>query len=581
MNGGRCVLCDAHVVPFSAPLEVIDLVAARAQLEADEAAARLELAKLDRDAALLSLAEFVRQGWHVLEGVELEWSWHHDALCQNVQGLLEEWLRVRRERTQAGRVARNKIRMRWQKLLINICPASLKSRIIMVFAVAWMWLRCPTWSVLCVSRNPANVNRDAEACRDLITSTWYTSTFGVTWKVRDDIDAKGKFKTTAGGERISKGLSSGFTGIHVDCHLLDDPDDAHEVQSEAERRHRAGKLESLSSRFNDKRYGVTILTQQRVHVDDATGVATEQGGWIVATYPLGMKAFTPCVTPFFTDPRTGAAGENLHADRFTPEVIHAAVLELGTAGFDAQYELNPAPAGGNLLKLAWFRYFRIAGVPVGGARRPGGDLAFAGEAKAVDVDRDGKLILDWLRISVDATFGSVSDTASAVSIQVIGGKAHERFVFHDDTKPRSFIDTCVDLVGHIAVWQTRVRCAIGVLVEKKANGAAVIEQLATQFSGLIPIEPEGGKEARASAISPEVESGCVYLLEGAEWLDAYLTGAESVTVFPHGKRDDRMDALSQCLNHQRADLDAVRLAAKNAALLSLRSRLGARAMFGG
>lgn len=264
-----------------------------------------------------------------------------------------------------------------------------------------------------------------------------------------------------------------------------------------------------------------------------------------------------------------------------PEVIAAAKLELGSQGFDAQYELDPAPAGGNMLKVEWFRYFRIAGVPAGTCKRPGGDHAWTGEPKVVDVDRDGKLILDWLSISVDASFGSMSDTASAVSLQVIGGNGHERFIFFDDTKPRSFIDTCVDLSLLIQLWQTRSRCAVGVLVEKKANGAAVIEQLQTQFSGLIPVEPEGGKEARASAISPEVESGCVYLLEGAEWLDAYLTGTESVTVFPHGKRDDRMDALSQALNHHRADLDAMRLAAKNAALLSLRLRVGPHGFVGG
>lgn len=584
INGGVCVLCDTAApsiaVPFAAPRSIED--EAWDQLSAEEAVARQQLAELDRDAALLSLAEFVRQGWHVLEGVELEWNWHHDALCENVQGLLEEWLRVRDERTKTARKERAKIRMRWQKLVLNICPTSLKSRIVMVFAVAWMWLRCATWSVLCVSRNPANVTRDAEACRDLITSTWYRDTFGVQWTVRGDIDAKGKFQTTAGGTRISKGLSSGFTGIHVDCHLLDDPDDAHEVHSEAARRERAGKLESLSSRFNDKRVGVTIMLQQRVHVDDATGVALAAGNaGIHAYYPLGTRAFIPCVTPFFSDPRTGAAGENLHADRFTEDVIRDAKLELGSQGFDAQYECDPAHAGGNMFKLGWFRYFRITSEPSEGRPRPGGELAWPGECKVIDVDRDGKLILDWLRISVDASFGSLSDTASAVSMQVIGGRAHERFVFLDTTKPRSFIDTCVDLAVLIQIWQPRVRCAVGVLVEKKANGAAVIEQLQLQFSGLIPIEPEGGKEARAAAISPEVESGCVYLLEGAAWLDAYLTGSESVTVFPHGKRDDRMDALSQCLNHQRADLDAQRFAAKNAALLSIRARLGARLAYSG
>ena len=118
LNAGTCPLCERV-----SDLE-IDLAEAQAQLEREEEAARVELAALDRDAALASLAEFVRQAWHVLEPVELEWSWHHDALCQNVQGMLEEWLRVRADRDE---IRRTRIlrswRQRWQKLVINICPA--------------------------------------------------------------------------------------------------------------------------------------------------------------------------------------------------------------------------------------------------------------------------------------------------------------------------------------------------------------------------------------------------------------------------------------------------------------------------
>jgi phage terminase large subunit-like protein len=108
----------------------------------------------------------------------------------------------------------------------------------------------------------------------------------------------------------------------------------------------------------------------------------------------------------------------------------------------------------------------------------------------------------------------------------------------------------------------------------------VIETLALNFQGLIPIEPEGGKESRAAAMSPAIESGCVYVLEGAPWIDAYLTGPTSVTSFPNGKKDDRMDALSQAMNHRRADLDAMKLAAKTAALMALRSRQARHAGFG-
>lgn len=583
LNGGRCALCEP-LHPFERSTVPYDLVDATAALEAEEAAARAELARLDRDAALLSLAEFTKQAWHVLESVELEWSWHHDALCANVQGMLEEWLRIReiREHTRRTRML-VAWRMQWSKLVINICPGTLKSRIVMVFAVAWMWLKCPTWSVLCVSMNPENVRRDAEACRDLITSVWYRATFAPDFYVRDDIDSKGKFQLalksdpTKGGFRMSKGMSGKFTGFHVDACFMDDPDDAHDVHSESERKARKGKVESISSRFNDKRHMTWIVIQQRVHIDDCTGELLSRGGWLHAQYPLHYRAAKRTDTPFFQDPRQ-TEGQCMHELRFTAEVIAAARLELGSQGFDAQYECDPAPDGGNLIKLGWFRYFTISGSLVGPARRPTG--AWTEPAEVLPLTKSGQLALDFLCATVDASFGSTSDTASAVSIQVIGGKGPKRYVFHDDTKVRTFIDTCTDLAAIIARFSPRFAGVMTVLVEKKANGAAVIEMLAREFQGVIAVEVEGGKESRAAAMSPAIESGCVYLLEGAEWLDAYLTGTESVTVFPHGKRDDRMDALSQAMNHYRADIDAMRLAAKNAALMSMRAKLAAKSGVG-
>lgn len=541
LGGGRCPLCDP-------PLPTEDEVAEDLEDEAAE-----ELRQLYADAARLDLAEFVRQGWHVLEPLELEWNWHHEAVCRNVQGMLEEWLRRRDDR---------KLAMRWQKLLINICPSSLKSRIIMVFAAAWMWLRCPSCSFLCVSANPANVNRDSEACRDLIASRWYRETFGVQWVVREDIDSKAKFATTAGGVRISRGLQSKFTGIHVDVILIDDPDDAHDVYSEASRRERSGKIEAISSRLNDKRHFVMVVAQQRVHVDDASGDALSRGGWLQASYPLLYDQRLRRDTPFYADPRT-SEGENLHPLRFTVEVIAAAKLELGSQGFEAQYQQNPAPREGGMLKRAWFRFFAIEPQEKNG-RRPDGCRNDA--AKILGRDSQGRLDLDWLAITVDATFGTVSDTASAVGLLVVGGKGVDRYVFHDATRPMTFPDTKTAIRAMTELYPAATR----VIVEKKANGAAVIQDLEGDLGSLlIPVEPEGGKESRAAAMSPAIEAGTVYLLDGAAWLDEFVA---ELCVFPHGRRDDRVDAMSQLMTYFREQLAAQKLAAKNAAILGLMRR---------
>jgi predicted phage terminase large subunit-like protein len=49
------------------------------------------------------------------------------------------------------------------------------------------------------------------------------------------------------------------------------------------------------------------------------------------------------------------------------------------------------------------------------------------------------------------------------------------------------------------------------LIEDKANGSAVIQMLAHEISGILPVNPEGGKVARAAAISPLIEAGNIFL----------------------------------------------------------------------
>ena len=87
-------------------------------------------------------------------------------------------------------------------------------------------------------------------------------------------------------------------------------------------------------------------------------------------------------------------------------------------------------------------------------------------------------------------------------------------------------------------------------MEDKANGPAVIQELGNEIAGLIAVTPEGGKLARAHAVSPQVESANVYLPHPAlwPWVDTFL---EEATAFPYGRHDDQVDAMTQALNRLR------------------------------
>ena len=84
----------------------------------------------------------------------------------------------------------------------------------------------------------------------------------------------------------------------------------------------------------------------------------------------------------------------------------------------------------------------------------------------------------------------------------------------------------------------------------KANGPAIIQELKHHIGGLIEVQPEGGKIARAHAVSPLAEAGNVYLPHPAiaPWVEALI---EETASFPNGRHDDQVDALTQALNRLR------------------------------
>jgi predicted phage terminase large subunit-like protein len=88
--------------------------------------------------------------------------------------------------------------------------------------------------------------------------------------------------------------------------------------------------------------------------------------------------------------------------------------------------------------------------------------------------------------------------------------------------------------------------ALAKLIEDKANGPAVIQSLQGRIAGLIPVDPSGTKEARAHAVSPQIEAGNVYLPHPsiAPWVADLLA---ECAAFPNGTYADQVDTLTQAL----------------------------------
>lgn len=503
------------------------------------------LLTLDSIEASTSLAAFVRAAWHITDpGTRLEWNWHHELICNVVQGVLEDWLANKRDPLYQQRV---------RNVLFGLPPGALKSRILAVFLPAWMWIRCPSWTMLSLSINPKAALRDARACREVIESPWYQRTFSPAWSLKDDQDALTDYGNNAGGARVSRGYTAETVGLRADLLLIDDPNNPKAPQCEA-------VIEAYEStiwnRINSMQSSCRFVVQQRVDVNDLTGHLLRQLAWSVRTPEGWMHVCLPaefdparaCTTPWGSDPRT-VEGDSIHPARF-PESFLADQRVRRPYYHEAQYNLRPALRTGNLFQRTWWRFYN-AGKSIEPSERP------EGYARDPAVSRPANA--DWKCISIDASGGSTNESASNVAVVVVEGHGPARYVVEDRTiGPRTFLQTCDDARSAIIAHPDAF-----FLIEDKANGRALKEWIEREsregkFVGVDGkfITPrvemyqpsgKGSKENRIEAIEPDVAAGVVILADGAEWLPAFI---EEFANYPQGK-NDRLDALAQCIDHHR------------------------------
>jgi predicted phage terminase large subunit-like protein len=113
--------------------------------------------------------------------------------------------------------------------------------------------------------------------------------------------------------------------------------------------------------------------------------------------------------------------------------------------------------------------------------------------------------LDETVISVDCTFKDL-ESSDYVAIQAWGRKGANHYLRRRLKERLSFSATVDAIRSFSALFPDHA----AILIEDKANGSAVIETLQSQIGGIIPVNPDGGKVARAYAMQPEQEAGNVW-----------------------------------------------------------------------
>ena len=473
-------------------------------------------AKVDRELATRSLSEFVRQAWHVVEpSTTFVPGSHIDAIIEHLEA-----------------VSRGEIR----NLLINVPPRHMKSLLVSVFWPAWEWTRWPERRWLYSSYAASLSIRDSVKCRRLIESTWYQSRWGHVFALTGDQNAKTRFDNNRSGYRLSTSVGGSVTGEGGDRIVCDDPHNVQEAESDPVRKATLDWWDIvMSTRVNDPKTSAMVIVMQRCHQLDLSGHLLVKGNWEHLCLPAEYEGRSRTTSIGFFDPRQHH-GELLWPERFGPKEIEELKVSLGSYAAAGQLQQRPSPSGGGLFKRHWFKYWQTRGanLPPVVVRLPDGTVLSVVALEApVYVDEQ---IQSW-----DCSFKDLM-TSDFVVGQVWARKGNA-FLLGDQSRARMDCPTTVKAVRELT---GRWPKTYAKLIEDKANGSAVLQMLAHEIPGLLPVSPQGGKIARAAAISPLVEAGNVYLPHPsyAPWVNDFI---EECVSFPNGAHDDQVDAMTQAL----------------------------------
>jgi len=460
--------------------------------------------------AIRHLAWFVRGGWHVVEpGRPLVWNWHLDLICD----ALEKQAKGNPE---------------YRRLLICVPPGTMKSLLVSVFLPAWQWLREAGRRKVFFSHDEDLVKRDSRRTRDILKSDWYQRVLSRAvehydaprWEFKRDQNEKANYENTQNGFRICLALGAGATGKRGDDILIDDPIDAKAVvkgsNDQITKRLRevatvVGTV--LPSRVNDLMAARWTVIMQRLHPLDTAGLCIEEGGWHVIQLQMEYDPDEPLNHP--QDPRT-EPGELLFPELFPREALDRLLgpRQLGPRHYAAQYQQKPTLPQGGLFKRRCMQHYQ--GPP-------------------------DRLTLEGQIISVDCTFKRTTDS-DFVTMGCWGWNGANRYLLDQIRARMTYPETRAALKS-FAAKHPKARQKI---IEDKANGSALIDDLRDHVPGLIPYNPRESKEARAQVAAGWFESLNVWLPEPeyAPWIGAYI---EELCAFPGGAHDDQVDQTSQAM----------------------------------
>lgn len=403
-----------------------------------------------------------------------------------------------------------------RRLIINVPPRSLKSHCASIAFPAWILGHNPAAHLICASYSQELSDKFARNSRTLMLSPWYCHLFPTRLADRQAVH---DFTTTEQGTRMATSIGGVLTGRGADFIIIDDPLKPEEALSESGRTSVNQSYDNtLLTRLNDKEKGCIIIIMQRLHQDDLVGHVLEQEPWHVLSFPaIAERDETHVIeSPLGRRLFRRRVDDLLHPERESMATLTAIRQAMGDYNFSAQYQQNPMPLGGAMVKTAWLRYYEPGEEP---AKLP-------------------HIVQSW-------DTANKSTELADYSVCTTWGVHDRRYYLLDVYRARL---NYPDLRRKVKELAQRYR-PTAIVIEDKASGTQLIQDLKTEgVLWIWPYEPPAGtdKIMRLHAQTAAFENGLVLLPSRASWLSDYVT---ELTSFPGARYDDQVDSTAQALDY--------------------------------
>jgi predicted phage terminase large subunit-like protein len=388
------------------------------------------------------------------------------------------------------------------RLMVLMPPGSAKSTYASLIFPAWWLARHPTTSVIAASHTAELADHFGRQLRNLIAEERETLDYGLS----GDSRAAHRFRTSAGGEYFATGIHGPVTGRRADLVLIDDPiKSLAEAESPLARDHLWNWYRAeLTTRLKPR--GRIVLVMTRWHEDDLAGRLLDSGdAWTQLRLPALAEP---------ADPLGRLPGEALWPDWEGPDILARKRASVGSRVWQALYQQSPRPAEGALFPVA-----RIA--------------------TADSLPESSRMVRAWDLAATEANAGGDPDWTVGLKLAAL---PDGRMAVVDVIRFRGGPHEVAQCILATASRDGRA-VPVGLPQDPGQAGKQQVAWLSAQLAGhTVAASPEtGSKLVRAMPVAASVEAGRLSLLRGA-WNQALL---DELRDFPHGRKDDQVDALSR------------------------------------